>query len=100
MTGAKEAEALGTAEEWEIPDVSDVYDHGKAQRFMLKVLEEAESDGLSLLELMDVGTWVAASCRGRIAAETESLAVVPPLVEGQPLEELPKPDGGGDWGGD
>lgn len=95
MTETQEVEALGT-DGWEIPDVSEVYDHGKAQRFMCRVLEEAEADGLSLLELMDVGTWVAASCNGRIAANLEELAVAPPPLEPKPVDELPQPNGGGD----
>lgn len=87
MTETQEVEALGT-DGWEIPDVSEVYDHGKAQRFMLRVLEEAEADGLSLLELMDVGTWLAASCKGRIAASMEGLSVAPPALELEVLDEL------------
>ena len=91
MTGTEEVEALGT-DGWEIPDVSEVYDHGKAQRFMLRVLEEAEADGLSLLELMDIGEWVAASCRGRIAANMDGLAVAPPSLEREVVDELEDAD--------
>ena len=54
---------------------------------MDEVVEEAQADGLNLLELRDVGKWLSASCDAAMAEAMESLAF-PPAHEHDALDEL------------